>query len=296
MIAHCSELRHRPKQRWCVLAYAFALLWSAASAYAAPRIAVWGAPTAVLPGLQIAQPAIDWQLEAAATDAQLHIAWHAEAYERALQQEQRAPMLLISSSLSRRPLKRPQDAALLWGPPLAQQVRLARRVMPLAKRIGVMIRKLPDQDMMLTLEREIDLLAIAMKAEGVTVVPLLMKAPMTARAIAEAAEQVDIFVASNDEVLFNRDSAKLILLTAYRHQRALIGPSPAFVSAGAVATMAVPKSALLAALLARVERWQKTGHIGESASVEAFKPVLNPQVARSLGLFLAPDLLREAKP
>lgn len=296
MMARTSEATGHSRSGWKPLVSALLLLCVALNAQAISRVSVWGAPATVLPELRLAQPNVEWQLESSAPAGQLHIAWHAEAYERLLQQSQRDPILLLSASLSRRPLVRPQDAALLWGPPLAQQVRLARRVMPLAKQIGVLIRRQPDSEALQALVRDVEHMASAMKADGVVVVPLLMESPISARAIAEAAERVDIFVASNDEVLFNRDTAKLILLTAYRHQRALIGPTPAFVTAGAVASMAAPKSALLSGLLNQVERWQKSGRLGSNSSVDHFRPVLNPQVARSLGLYLAPDLLREAQP
>lgn len=296
MMTRTSEIAGYRQISWRLLVSLCVLLFAAYNVQAMPRVSIWGAPATILPELRLAKPNLDWQLESANSDVQLHIAWHAEAYERLQQPPQRSPILLISASLSRRPLARTQDAALLWGPPLLQQVRLARRVMPLAKRIGILIRRQPNPEVMQSLEHDIEQIAMSMKADGVTVVPLMMQAPMSARAIAEAAERVDIFVASNDEVLFNRDTAKLILLTAYRHQRALIGPSPAFVTAGAVATLAAPKSALLSVLLNHVERWQKSGRLGDSSAVDTFRPVLNPQVARSLGLYLAPDLMREAQP
>lgn len=295
MIARSSgKLSKSPRQRYVVFVCLLAALIFSFSAQAMTRVGLWGAPSAALVQLRSIHPQIDWQSEPA--DASLHIAWHTSSYEQLLTAEKREPILLLTSTLVKRDLSRPQDSALLWGPPLIHQVRLVQRVMPLAKRIGVITRRLADREAMLAQMRSIDAVAASVKSEGITLVPLLMATPITARALAEASDQVDIFVASNDELLFNRDTAKLILLTAYRHQRALIGPSPAFVGAGAVATMAVSKSALITELIARVERWQKTGRLGESTTAGLFQPVLNPQVARSLGLYLAPDLVREAQP
>jgi len=296
MIAGSREREPRNWQRCVAFSCAMIVCFFSVNTHAMTRVGLWGAPAAVVQQLRATQSQIDWQPEPAGADTQLHIAWHADAYDRLLTAEKREPILLLTSSLTQHNLTRAHDSALIWGPPLLQQVRLARRVMPLAKRVGVIARRGLDRDAQLSQTRQIETLAAGMRSEGITLVPLFLSPPITARAIAEASEQVDIFVATNDETLFNRDTAKLILLTAYRHQKALIGPSPAFVSAGAVATMAVPKSALIAELIARVERWQKSGRLGESKTVEQFQPILNPQVARSLGLYLTPDLLREAQP
>jgi hypothetical protein len=279
-----------------VASVVFFLFFAISAQATTTRVSLWGAPSAVLPFLRELQPNIDWQLESDGSEAQLHITWQPDAYKRLQMTGKREPALLLTSSLNDQQLIRSQDSALVWGPPLSQQVRLALRVMPGAKRIGVIARRLPDPEAMQMQMRNMDVVAASVRSEGVTLVPLVMSAPISARALAEASEQVDIFVATNDDALFNRETAKLILLTAYRHKRALIGPSPAFVSAGAVATMAVSKSALLAELLARIERWQKNGRLGAPEIVGNFQPVLNPQVARSLGLYLSPDLLREARP
>lgn len=296
MIARSRQRGPRNWQRCVAFTCAMVVCFFSVNTHAMNRVGLWGAPSAVVQQLRATQPQIDWQSEPSGADTQLHIAWHTDAYDRLLTAEKREPILLLTSSLTQHNLTRVHDSALIWGPPLLQQVRLARRVMPLAKRVGVIARQGLDREAQLSQARHLETLAAGMRSEGITLVPLLLTPPISARALAEASEQVDIFVATNDETLFNRDTAKLILLTAYRHQKALIGPSPAFVSAGAVATMAVPKLALIADLIARVERWQKTGRLGEPLTVDQFQPLLNPQVARSLGLYLTPDLLREAQP
>lgn len=259
---------------------------------AATIIKVWGAPDAALQALRQSQPELQWLSDSASTsaDVQLQVAWQQDAYQQALASNSRAPILLLSQQALPAGRLRSQDAALIWGPPLAQQVQLVRRLMPLAKRIGVLYREpLRGDDASL-------LASSADTGSGSQIVPLLVDAPLTARAVAEAADQVDVLIASNDDRLFNRDSAKLVLLTAYRHQRAVIGPTPAFVSAGAVATQAVPKTALIAAIKARVLRWQSTGRLGESQGITQFAPVINTQVARSLGVLVSPDIVREAQP
>ena len=272
---------------------ALSLGWLSAPALATTLIKVWGAPDAALQALRLNQPELQWLNEvneAAGDNVALHIAWQQEAYQHVLATGSRAPVLVLSQQPIPPGRLRHQDAALIWGPPLLQQVQLARRLMPLAKRIGVLYRE-PLRD-------DYERLRGALPSNGstITLVPLVVEAPLTARVIAEVAEQVDVLIASNDDRLFNRDSAKLLLLTAYRHQRPVIGPTPAFVSAGAVATQAVPKAALLSAILSRVMRWRDTGRLGDSQGIMQFAPVINAQVARSLNIIVAPDLLREVQP
>lgn len=258
---------------------------------AATVVKVWGAPAAALHALRNAQPGIVWlsaSTEAQAAQPQLQVAWQQDAYQQALATGSRAPILLLNHQRLPASRLRNQDAALIWGPPLALQVQLTRRLMPLAKRIGVLYRA--------TSPAEMTALSATPAASGVQLVPLLVEAPLTARALAEAADLVDVFIASNDDALFNRDSAKLILLTAYHHKRPVIGPTPAFVSAGAVATEAVPKAALILAIVARIEHWQSSGSLGDDHLINHFAPVFNAQVARSLNLVIPADLRREVQP
>jgi len=269
-----------------------AIILLSPGAVAAPKVVrVWGAPTAALQALRNAEPGVIWLSEdndTAPAQMQLQLAWQQDAYHRILATGSRQPVLLLS--LQRVPAMRlrSQDAALIWGPPLTLQVHLARRLMPLAKRVGILYQS--------AAQAEINALTHAALPSGVQLVPLLVDAPLTARVLAEAADQVDVFIASNDEVLFNRDTAKLILLTAYHHQRAVIGPTPAFVSAGAVATEAVPKASLIAAIIARVMHWQESGSLGESQFINRFAPVFNDQVARSLSLHIPSNARREVQP
>lgn len=268
------------------------LVWLSETAMAAKVVKVWGAPEAAIQALRVSQPGIQWLSEADAGSnevVQLNVAWQHDAYQRVLARGSRVPVLVLSQQAAVARL-RSQDAVLSWGPPLAQQVQLVRRLMPLVKRIGILYRESMHADYERLME------SAPANAAGISIVPLLVEAPLTARAIAEAADQVDVLIASNDEGLFNRDTAKLVLLTAYRHQRVLIGPTPAFVNAGAVATQAVPKSALITAIVTRVLHWQEHAHLGGNQSILRFAPVINVQVARSLGVFVAADLLREVQP
>lgn len=260
-------------RRWPFVLAACLCLFLSGFADAALRVRVLSAPPAAVIALRALAADIEW-LPADAAEADLSLAWQADVYARAVSQAPMVPVLVLAQGKGL--TLRPQDAAIFWGPDLAQQVQLARQIWPGLQRVGILHRA----------GQRVDILALQ-QAAGVTVLARAVEAPLDARTVAELAQRVDMLVASNDEVLFNRDNAKLILLTAYRHQRAWIGPTPAFVTAGAVATRAVSKQSLLTAIVDKVRHWQQEHRLGGNQELVADEVVCNAQVARSLQLSLA---------
>lgn len=247
-------------------------------AEAVTRVRVLAAPPAAVTALRGLAGDIEWLTGdgAAIEAADLTLVWQADIYPRSVNQFPQQPILLLAQNpagLS----ARSQDAVLFWGPSLAQQVQLARQISPGLQRIGILYRQ--------THRAEIDTL---LQSAAGGILARAIDGPPEARDVAELAQRTDILIASNDDLLFNRDSAKLVLLTAYRHQRAWIGPTPAFVTAGALATRAVAKDVLLGAIVDKVRFWQKQRRLGAAQQLPADEVVCNQQVARSLGLSLAP--------
>lgn len=243
---------------------------------AAPlRVQVHAAPAAAIEALRQARPDMDWRPAAdAGGDADIALVWQVSAYAEAVRQLPRRPILLLAQT-AQQPL-RAQDARLLWGAPLARQVQLAQRVLPGVQRIGVLWRSGLRAEIE-QLQRQPGMpMIISHRVEGM----------VSARDVSALAERSEILIAGNDDALFNADTAKLILLTAYRHQRAWIGPTPSFVHAGALATMAVAKPALIQAIGERLAAWQRTGRLGPDQQLPVDELVGNAQVARSLGLQL----------
>ena len=222
---------------------------------------------------------IDWLSAQSSTPADMALCWQTDRYQDIVRQYPAEPVLLVTQNP--REGLRSQDAQLVWGAPLARQVQLAWRLLPGLQRIGIFHRHLgePEQD------------AIRRAAAPALISFQSVSSALTARDIAVLADTVDILIASNDEQLFNRDSAKLVLLTGYRHQRAWIGPTPAFVHAGAVATWAVSRASLLRALQERIELVRRGGHLGGTTTyLPADELIGNAQVARSLGITLPPEV------
>lgn len=241
------------------------------------RVRVYAAPVAAVDALRQARADIDW-LPAdipALAEPDVALVWQPSAYADAVRQLPRTPILLLAQTTQSTAV-RSQDARLLWGPPLLRQLQLAQRILPGVQRVGLLVRS----------GQQAEVEQFQRQAAAVTLILHRVDGAISARDVSELAERSDILLAGNDEGLFNPDSAKLILLTAYRHQRAWIGPTPAFVHAGALATMAVAKPTLIRAISERLQYWQRNGRFGGDQQLPADELVGNAQVARSLGLQL----------
>jgi ABC-type uncharacterized transport system substrate-binding protein len=102
------------------------------------------------------------------------------------------------------------------------------------------------------------------------------------------APTVDLLLAPADPHLYSRENLKPVLLAAYRQNRVFIGPTPAWVRAGSLATLYATPQTLAADVAEAVRAWQQHGRWPAPALASRFDVITNPQVARSLGLRL-PD-------
>lgn len=203
----------------------------------------------------------------------LALAWTADAQRRSLQQHPGLPVIALAQ---RGPPghARPQDAWLIWAPALTQQVQLMRRLDPRLQRVGLVTRNMPqsevDQLRRDHLDLELRLLPVRVSPDP--------------HELSEFAAGVDMLLADNDDTLFNRDTAKYLLLSAYRRQRAWVGPTPEFVQAGAVATWSLSRQALIQAIIDQVDHWQRHRRLAGNRQLAADQLVVNAQVARALYL------------
>ncbi|MEC7814916.1 MAG: ABC transporter substrate-binding protein [Pseudomonadota bacterium] len=98
----------------------------------------------------------------------------------------------------------------------------------------------------------------------------------------------DFLLAATDEAIYNPRSIKHILLTAYRRNKILIGPSPAYVKAGALASSYAPFDAMAERAADYLRAYFASGVLPEPDYSPRFKVTVNDQVARSLNIPL-PD-------
>lgn len=172
------------------------------------------------------------------------------------------------------------ESAVYWAPSLSDQLRLAHAIMPGLRRIGLFVAAsdLPRAEA----------LRSAAAARRIEVMVREADPSLLARQVGELASGVDMLLAPVDPRLFNRDNLKPVLLAAYRQNRVFIGPTPAWVRAGSLASLYATPQTLAIDVAAAVRTWQQGGHWPAPAQASRFDVITNPQVARSLGLRL-PD-------
>ena len=174
----------------------------------------------------------------------------------------------------------PGESALYWAPSLTDQLRLAQVIMPGLRRVGLLVAPADVARAH----------ALRSAAAGRRIEVLVREAEpaLLARQVGEVAPTADLLLAPVDSLLFSRDNLKPVLLAAYRQNRVFIGPTPAWVRAGSLASLYATPETLAADVAEAVRAWQQNGRWPAPAPVSRFDVITNPQVARSMGLRL-PD-------
>lgn len=98
----------------------------------------------------------------------------------------------------------------------------------------------------------------------------------------------DFLLAAPDIAIYNPRTIKHILLTAYRRNKIVIGPTQAYVQAGSLASSYAPFSEIVQLASEFVETYQKTGKLPLPSYPRQYKVAINKQVGRSLNIPL-PD-------
>ena len=118
----------------------------------------------------------------------------------------------------------------------------------------------------------------------------VLDADNIARKLALALEKSDALLALPDPIIFNRNTARNILLTTYRRRVPVIGFSANYVKAGALAAtfsttdqIALQTGKMISNILRDNTRFPYGGHFPEDFEIE-----VNTNVARSLSISLIP--------
>ena len=169
---------------------------------------------------------------------------------------------------------------LLWSdPPPARQLALALQMSPRPQRIGVLLG--PSSEFLLEeLQHTAEKLGVELVSERQTRTD-------DGRPLRELLARSDLLLGLDDKQLYNAQTIKGILLSAYAENRALIGPTAAFVRAGSLASTYSDQSDWLETLDSLLE--QPAQQWPRSLYPKRFKVQSNRQVARSLGIDLPVD-------
>ncbi|HLD64415.1 MAG TPA: ABC transporter substrate-binding protein [Pseudomonas sp.] len=175
---------------------------------------------------------------------------------------------------------RPRGISLLWSDPApARQLRLAHLLLPQAKRIGV-LHGTHSQFLLAELQQ-------AAEPLGLTIVGQLWSDVRDNRPLLAVLKNSDLLLGLDVPELYNSQTVKSLLLTSYAQERALLGPSAAFVRAGSLASSYSDQDDWLATLDGLLD--QPPQHWPQSLYPSHFKVLGNHQVARALGIRLADD-------
>ncbi len=172
-----------------------------------------------------------------------------------------------------------QDSALYWTPSLSAQLALIRAILPATNRVGMLVSNNDDASWLRIFKQYAAEQSIEVRVQVVD------KARI-ARQVSELAAATDVLLAQPDTDIYNRDSIRFILLAAYRQNKVLIGPSPAFVNAGALATLYAPASVVADEVTQKIRYFLKNNKLPPTSRVKNLSVSLNAQVAKSLGLSL----------
>lgn len=180
--------------------------------------------------------------------------------------------------------RRPRSAfsAIYLDQPLARQLALIRLTLPGKHRIGVLAG--PDAKgqiprLRTAASRASFELAVETADEENAIVPALNR----------LLPQVDALLAVPDAVAYNRNTARSVLLTTYRHQRPVIAFSQAYVTAGALAAVFSTPSQIARQAAELVRPLSASAALPAPRFPNYFSVAVNRYVARSLSLDVADE-------
>lgn len=94
----------------------------------------------------------------------------------------------------------------------------------------------------------------------------------------------DFVLAGSDDAIYNPRNIKHILLTAYRRNKIVIGPSQAYVKAGVLASSYAPFSAMTKMASGYVREFLAESRFPEPGYPDEYRVEINQQVGRSLNI------------
>lgn len=174
-----------------------------------------------------------------------------------------------------------QISGIPYDVPLLHQALTGKAILPQATRIALLATEESASHYNQLLEQ---LPAYGMEAKVFMVENTSDLIPTLVRALGYG----DFLLAAPDTAIYNSRTIKHILLTAYRRNMIVIGPTQAYVKAGSLASAYTPFPAM-AELAARfLENYFSDGQFPPPAYPDGYGVVTNNQVARSLNIPL-PD-------
>jgi len=188
------------------------------------------------------------------------------------------PELTYRTLVRQHPARGKVPAVLYLDAPAARQLRLARAVLPRARRLGVVLGSESEW-----LDAPLRVAARAERFELVS--EIVQSEDELLPAVYRLLDRSDALLALPDPLVVNRHTAQPLLLAAYRKRRPVIGYSRAFVRAGALAAAYSAPEHLGRDLAERILALLRPGtSLPRSPYPRHFAVEVNADVARALDL------------
>lgn len=168
-------------------------------------------------------------------------------------------------------------SAVLSTPLLLRQAAIGRVILPYANRVAMLARPSSEHLYNSVLD---DLEALGMEGRVFLVPADDRLIPTLIRALSYG----DFILAAPDAAIYNPTTIKHILLTAYRRNRIVIGPSHAYVKAGALASSYSPLSEIASMASDYVRHFWQLDEFPAPAHPAKFGIEINRQVGKSLNI------------
>ena len=176
---------------------------------------------------------------------------------------------------------KPDETLLYTSADWQKQLTLALQLLPQAKTVGVLISPALHQRLAPLLQ------AAAQQGLQVQIAEWDGRDSLP-KTLNELLKQADFILAVEDATIFNSSTIKTILLTSYRRNKVIIGPNPAYVKAGSLASVYCDDKTVVHAIKMAIEAPTPSGNI----LCDNIR--INEQVARSL-LITIPQSLQQGR-
>jgi len=170
-------------------------------------------------------------------------------------------------------------SAITLDQPWARQFALIRHALPGRTKVGILLS--PNSSEIATA------LNAAAKAAGfVAVIETVDVEANLLTTLKRLLGESDVVLAVPDPLIYNRNTVQSILLTTYRHQVPLLGFSPSYVKAGAIAAVFSVPEQIGQQAAEMIQRLVADRRLPLPQPPRYFSVGVNTQVARSLGISL----------
>lgn len=110
------------------------------------------------------------------------------------------------------------------------------------------------------------------------------------RSINKIIQKSDVILATSESSIYNSQNIRSILLSSYRHQKPIIGPTEGFVKAGSLASAATDSDQYITEIISMIKNYSESGLIPESRHPNSFSVKFNSNVAESLGIKIPEEI------